>query len=104
MEFDKYLKQFNKVFHTNLDNSKTQDKIQLLEVIFKALENELYSTTTDYQLLTKKYVDKVDKLMETLDKEQEELFEVCNELFAKMNEQMEQQMFIYGYLLAKIAD
>ena len=97
---EKYVKKFNDVFKINIKDNDINNKLKLLEDIFMALEDKLYSETIDYNEIKKKYFDISKKLEETFTEQQKELFEKVWELNICMNIETEKQLFIFGYLLA----
>lgn len=100
MELEKYIEKFNEIFGTEIKSKDLNNKIKILETIFKGLEDKLYSTTNEYEEIRRKYIENSDKLIATLKTEQKKLFDESWELHNSMNAQIELQLFVFGYLIA----
>ena len=96
-----YVEKFNEIFNTEVKDERIINKIKILEVIFKALEDEFYIMTNDYKELMRKNVEISDKLLDALTEEQRNIFKNGLKINNEMNEKNEYKMFVFGYLLAK---
>ena len=71
MNKEELLKKYNEIFKAKEEiDIDIKRRIGVLEIIFKALEDSLYSPTDEYKSLIGKYVEKSDKLIDILTEEQ----------------------------------
>lgn len=98
------LKHFDSVFNTDIANNIKFDNMKLLKSLYEYFEEDIYIPSTKYSELRHKHIEISDELEKTFTPEQKELFEryweVGNEMIAEENE----QLFLFGYVIAKELD
>lgn len=94
------LKHFDNVFST-----KTEKHIKLnmpiLKFLLRHYVEEIYAPSPKYKNLLVKSNEQIGILLDTLDNEQKKLFENCFDTVYAMLEEQEEQVFLFGYILAK---
>lgn len=97
------LKHFDNVF-----NTKTEKHIKLnmpmLKFLLRHYVEEIYTPSPKYKNLLVKSNEQIGILLDVLDNEQKKLFENCFDTVYAMLEEQEQQVFLFGYILAKEFD
>lgn len=104
MEGNDYLKHFDKIFKTKTLKNINLDNIVLLNELYRLLEECLCTTTDKNNIIRIKSIKLYDELKETFTEKQQTLF---NEFIDLNNEEMssiQQQLFIFGYIMAKELD
>lgn len=97
----KYLQCFDKIFQTDTCKNLNFENMKLLKKIYEYFEDELYSKPTDkYKKLQSEYIKASKKLEEKLSSQQQELFEKCWEAYNLMADELQEQLFIFGYIFA----
>lgn len=96
-----YLKRFDEVFGTDTRKYIDVSKVPLWSVIYDRIIDDITKTSTYYNELRHKCVEALDKLQDTFSKEQKALFEVYCDIDNEQQIEMEQQIFFFGYILAK---
>ena len=98
-QYQDYLEMVHKIF--NIDIYKTIDfnKLKLLKMIFEHFEEELYSPSKKHNQLRREYIDITDEFRKSLTANQIEVFEEISDLNNKMAEEIEQQLFIFGFII-----
>lgn len=101
------LKHFDKVFETdtikNLKNINFNEMKMLIK-FFEYFEEDLYTPSADYEKLRKQQIDISNKLEKIFTKEQQILFEKYWEISNQMVFEEQQQLFLFGYIVAKEMD
>ena len=97
------LKHFDNVFST-----KTEKHIKLnmpiLKFLLRHYIEEIYAPSPKYKNLLVKSNEQIGILLDALDNEQKILFENCFDTVYAMLEEQEEQVFLFGYILAKEFD
>ena len=97
------LKHFDNVFST-----KTEKHIKLnmpiLKFLLRHYIEEIYAPSPKYKNLLVKSNEQIGILLDALDNEQKKLFENCFDTVYAMLEEQEEQVFLFGYILAKELD
>lgn len=97
------LKHFDNVF-----NTKTEKHIKLnmpiLKFLLRHYIEEIYAPSLKYKNLLVKSNEQIGILLDALDNEQKKLFENCFDTVYAMLEEQEEQVFLFGYILAKEFD
>ena len=97
---EEYLKHFDKIFETNtLENIKF-DNMKMLKKLYEYFAEELYTPSFRHNELRRKYIEETEKLEATFSEEQQQKFEKCWELYNEMLGETEEQLFMFGYILA----
>lgn len=98
------LQQFDSIFWTDtLKNLKNINfnEMKFLIRFFEYFEEELYRPSEESNKLRKEQVEIVDKLDETFTKEQQILFDKYWEVSNQIIFEEQQQLFLFGYIVAK---
>lgn len=98
------LQQFDSIFGTDtLKNLKNINfnEMKFLIRFFEYFEEELYRPSEESNKLRKEQVEIVDKLDETFTKEQQILFDKYWEVSNQIIFEEQQQLFLFGYIVAK---
>lgn len=104
MDKKDYLEHFDKIFKTDTLNHINLDNMVLLKGLYKLLEEYLCKTNKEYNAIRISSSKLYDELQAILTKEQKQLF---NEFLDLNNEEMssiQEQLFIFGYIMAKELD
>ncbi len=100
------LKHFDNVFGTNtIENVDYYfSKIKMLKNIYEILEEDLCSSNPEYKGLRNQHIEVTDMLDNSFSKAQQTLFEKHLDIGCEMVSVECEQMFYFGYILAKILD
>lgn len=104
MEGKDYLKHFDKIFNTQTLKDINLDNMVLLKELYILLEDYLSRTNNKNSAIRKENIKLYNRLKTTFTKEQKELFD---EFIDLNNEEMandQEQLFIFGYIMAKELD
>jgi len=97
------LKHFDNVF-----NTKTEEHIKLnmpmLKFLLRHYIEEFYTPSPKYKNLLVKSNEQIGVSLDALDNQQKKLFENCFDTVYTMLEEQEEQVFLFGYILAKEFD
>lgn len=94
------LRHFDSIF--DMDTLKNIDfnNMKLLKVLFNYFEEDLYTPSLEYEKLRTKQLRVSDKMESTFTEEQQKLFEQYWEITSQMSCEEEQQLFLFGYIIA----
>lgn len=104
MEGKDYLKHFDKIFNTNTLKNINLDNMVLLKELYVLLEEYLSRSNNESSDIRRKSIKLYDELKSTLKDEQ---IELLDKIFDLNNEEMsneQEQIFIFGYIIAKELD
>ena len=73
----------------------------ILKFLLRHYVEEIYTPSPKYKNLLVKSNEQIGVLLDTLDNEQKKLFENCFDTVYAMLEEQEEQVFLFGYILAK---
>lgn len=104
MGYKKYLKHFDKSFKTETEKNFNIDNLPLLKAMYEDFEDRIYNPSSRQIEIMSKYQKLSIKFEETLSEEQQELYEKSMDLFCDSLEDLHQQLFMFGYLIAKELD
>lgn len=94
------LKHFDSVFNTETIRNIKFDNMKLLKVLFNYFEEDIYTPSTKYSTLRHKHIEISDELERTFTPDQRELFEKYWEIGNQMCEEENEQLFLFGYIIA----
>ena len=97
---ERYLKHFDSIFGTKTIKNLNLNKVPLLKILFEHFEEDLYTPSQRYKELRRKRIELSDKLESSFTQEQQELFEQYWEIDNQILVEEEQQLFLFGYLVA----
>lgn len=98
---EEIIERFDKTFGTDTFKKIDVNNMPILSTIFNSLGEDLYIFDEQYEKLRKEKIAIESKLVQTFSKEEDKLYNELWDLDNRMVAQREQQMFIYGYLIAK---
>lgn len=98
MNDQEYIEHFNKIFGTNITDRI--NNMPLLEKLFEYFEEDLYQPSDKYKKLRAKKRVIENKLESTFNKQQKKLFEKYWETENNAIQEEQQQLFMFGYLVA----
>lgn len=98
-QFKEYLDMVHKIFNIDEDKAIDFNKLKFLNVLFEHFAEELYSPSSKHIVLRKKYINVTDKFRETLTDEQKEVYEELLDINNEMNVEIEQQLYIFGFII-----
>lgn len=100
------LKHFDNIFHTNTSYNIDYyfNKLKMLQNIYNVLEEDLCTSNPQYKELRKQHIDITDMLENSLTKGQQALFEKHLDTGSEMVSVECEQMFYFGYIIAKILE
>lgn len=104
MENDKateLVNHFNSVFETQTFKDIIFNDMKLLQKMFELFEYELYKPSPLYEKLRRQHIKLSDQLEKTFTKDQHKLFEEFMEIGNKMGIEENEQLFYFGFILAK---
>lgn len=79
-------------------------KFKMLLNIYQVLEEDICQTSPSYNKLRKQHIEIVDMLEQSFTKGQQTLFEKQFDIGSDMIAVENEQMFIFGYIMAKTLD
>lgn len=95
-----YLELFDKVFRTNAKKYIHLEQVPLLTVIYDRLREDLLTLNDKYKGLRNARLEIYDAMQEKMTKEQKDLLETYIDLSEDMENEMAQQIFVFGVILA----
>lgn len=97
------LQHFDNIFGTNTMQHFDYyfNKIKMLANIYEVLEEDLCRTNPKYKELRMQHIEVVDMLDKSFSKAQQTLFEKHFDLGSEMASVENEQMFYFGYIMAK---
>lgn len=95
------LKHFDDIFKTDTLKHINLEDMKLLKAIYTYLEEDLYTPNSRYKELRAQAIKISDKLEETFTNEQQKLFESYWEVESLMNCEENEQMFLFGGIIAR---
>lgn len=98
------LKHFDKVFNTETAKHIKFNNMKLLKALYEYFEEDVYTPSTKYSELRHKHIEISDELEKTFTPEQKELFERYWEVGSEMTTEENEQLFLFGYVIAKELD
>ena len=98
------LKHFDYIFETDTLKHIDFGNMKLLKALFNYFEEDLYTPSIKYERLRTKQIRISDKLESTFTQEQQELFEKYWEVTSEMSLEEDEQLFLFGFIIAKKLD
>ena len=97
---EEIIERFDKTFGTDTLKNIDINNMPILSTIFKEFGENLYIFDEAYEKLRKQKIDVENKLVQTFSREEDKLYNELWDIDNRMVAQREQQMFMYGYLIA----
>ncbi len=94
-----YLEVFDEIFGTKT-NKHLRLNMPMLKIIFDNFGEDLYTPNEKYEQILKQKIKVLNKLEETFTEQQRKLFSEYNEIENQLTEDIEQQLFMFGYIIA----
>ena len=94
-----YIEHFNKIFGTKI-NKHLRLNMPMLKIIFNNFVEDIYTPNEKNNQIRKQKIKISDELEESFTEEQKELFNKYNEIENQLTEDIEQQLFMFGYIIA----
>ena len=98
------LEHFDSVFNTETIRNIKFDNMKLLKALFNYFDEDIYTPSSKYSTLRHKHIEISDELEKTFTPEQKELFEKYWEIGSEMCAEENEQLFLFGYIIAKELD
>lgn len=98
-QYKEYFDMVHKIFNIDEDKAIDFSKLKFLNVIFEHFAEDLYSPSKRHNKLRREYIDITNEFRETLSDEQRALYEKLLDINNEMNEEIEQQLFIFGFII-----
>jgi hypothetical protein len=100
---EELLQHFDFIFGTNTIKNFDYyfSKIKMLENVYEVLEEDLCRTSPTYKQLRKQHIEISDMLENSFTKAQQTLFEKHLDIGSEMVAVENEQMFYFGYIMAK---
>ena len=95
---------FDKIFDTDTIHKLDFDKMKMLHKVYEYFEEDMCKNCPSYRELSEQHIDIVDMLEETHSKAQKTLFNEHLEIGSQMVSIECEQMFYFGFILAKTLD
>ena len=99
-----YLKFFDEVFGTDTEKYIDLSKVPLLSKVYDRILDDILKMSKRYQKNWKQSNRVSEKLCKTFTKEQKKLFEKFLEIDSELQIETEEQVFMFGYIMAKELD
>jgi hypothetical protein len=104
MNEEEILKHFDKLFKTDALKHIDFSNMKLLKILFNYFEEDIYRPSEKYEKLRHRLIDVEEELNDTFTENQKKLFEKYYELSNRLSVEEEQQLFLFGYIIAKELD
>ena len=103
---EEILKHFDSIFETNVLNEVdlNDKKLDFLKQLFLYFEEDLYKPSFKYEKFRNEYIKVTKQLEKTFTKEQQALFEKYWEVGNELAFEEEQQLFLFGFIVARNFD
>ena len=96
----KYLEFFDEIFGTNTKKYIDLKQVPLLTAIYDTFREQLLTLNDKYKGLRNARLDIYDAMQEKMTREQKDLLETYIDLSEDMENEMAQQIFVFGVILA----
>lgn len=98
------LKHFDSIFNTETAKHIKFDNMKLLKALYEYFEEDVYTPTKKYSELRHKHIEISDELEKTFTPKQKQLFERYWEIGSEMTAEENEQLFLFGFVIAKELD
>ena len=95
------LKHFDSTFDTDTLKTIKFDNMPMLKALFDYFEEYLYKPSEKYDKLRRQHIEVADLLEKSFTEGQQTLFEKYWELGCQMEIEENEQLFFFGYIIAK---
>lgn len=94
------LKHFDSIFNTETAKHIKFQDMKLLKALYEYFEEDVYTPSTKYSELMHKHIEISDELEKTFTPKQKQLFERYWEVGSEMTAEENEQLFLFGYIIA----
>ena len=94
-----YLEHFNKIFGTET-NKHLRLNMPMLKIIFQNFGENIYTPNKEYNQIRGQIIKILDELEGTFTEKQKELFDEYKVMENQLTEDVEEQLFMFGYIVA----
>ena len=94
------LKHFDTIFNIETIKNIKFDDMKLLKVLYEYFEENLYTPNERYSELRKEHIAISDELEKTFTPDQQQLFEKQWEIGSELCAEENEQLFLFGYIIA----
>lgn len=94
------LKHFDSIFNADTLKTINFSNMKMLKALYEYFEEDIYTPSPKYSKLRHKHIEISDKLESTFSDEQKKLFEQYWDIGNQMCEEEQQQLFLFGYIIA----
>lgn len=98
------LQHFDSIFDTSTLKNIDFNNLPMLKKLFEYFEEELYTPSPKYAELRKKHIEIGDLLEQSFTEAQKTLFEKHWEIGNEMTLEEHEQLFYFGFIIAKTLD
>lgn len=98
------LKHFDRIFNTETAKHIKFQDMKFLKALYEYFEEDAYTPSTRYSDLRHKHIEISDELEKTFTPEQKQLFERYWEIGSEMTAEENQQLFLFGFIMARELD
>ena len=98
------LKHFDNIFRTETEKHINFNDMKLLKVLYDYFEEDIFTPNDEYKNVRHKKVELSNELRGTLTKEQQDIYDRQNELGNELHGIEIEQIFMFGYIIAKELD
>lgn len=95
------LKHFDSIFETDTLRTIKFDNMPMLKALFDYFEEFLYKPSPKYDKLRRQHIEISDLLEKSFNEGQQTLFEKYWEVGCEMDLEESEQLFYFGYIIAK---
>ena len=95
---NEYLKHFDEIFKTNT-SGRLKLNMPMLRIIKENFAEDLYRTSKVYETKRREKIEIANQLEKSFTKEQSQLFEKYNELESEKSDELDEQLFMFGYIV-----
>lgn len=99
-QLKEHFKHFDSIFGTDTFKNIKFQELKLLKVLYEYFEEEVYTPSPKYSELRYKHIEISDELEKTFTPEQQELYEKYWEIGSEMTAEENEQLFLFGYIVA----
>lgn len=103
-DYNEILKHFDSIFNTETAKHIKFQDMKLLKVLYEYFEEDVYTPSSKYSELMHKHIEISDELEKTFTPKQKELFERYWKVGSEMTTEENEQLFLFGYVIAKELD
>lgn len=98
------VKHFDNIFGTNAEKHIDFNNMKLLKVLYDCFEEDIFTPNEEYKEIRHRKNELSEKFRCTLTKEQQIMYDEQNELGNELNGIEFEQIFMFGYIIAKELD